>query len=350
MNLALFLPNWVGDVVMATPTLRALRRHFGRPARIVGILRPALAELLAGTDWLDETWCFDPHGKHFQWGRMALVARMRRERFDMAVLLTHSLHTALLAWLGGAKERIGYVRHGRGPLLTGKLYPQRDGRRIRPASMVDAYLGLARAIGCPPESPRLELVATESEQAQAERVWRALDLRTDGRVIALNSTGAYGAAKVWPAEHCGTLAREIVRQLDHDVLVLCGPAERQAARDVVGYASSSRVVSLADQPVSLSLTKALLARSRLLVSTDSGPRHMAAALDRPVVTLLGPTSPVWIENPTVRGSTVRAEIDCLGCGRRTCPLGHHHCMRNLAPDRVLAAVAQQLDQHAAKAA
>ena len=130
MRLGIFLPNWLGDLVMATPALRAIRQRFGDDARIVGILRPKLAELLAGTNWLDEQWCFDPRGTDPQMRRWALVQRMRRERFDVVLLLTNSLDTALLAWLGGAKQRIGYARNGRGPLLTGKLYPHRVGRHI----------------------------------------------------------------------------------------------------------------------------------------------------------------------------------------------------------------------------
>jgi heptosyltransferase-2 len=342
MNLAIFLPNWVGDLVMATPALRALRRHFGPAARIVGILRPPLADLLAGTDWLDEHWSLDPRAARADWGRIALVRRMRRERFDMALLLTNSLHTAILAWAGGARERIGYARDGRSLLLTQKLYPLRDGRRMRPAPMVETYLELARAVGCSPEPLSLELAVTEAERLQGERIWRNLGLRTDGRVIVLNSTGAYGSSKVWPAEHCGTLARAIARQLDYDVLVLCGPKERQAARDVVANASCSRVFSLADQEISLSASKAVLARSRLMISTDSGPRHVAAALGKPVVTLLGPTLPIWIENPTVHGRMLRTNLDCLGCGKRVCPLEHHHCMLDLEPDRVLREVTELL--------
>ena len=76
-----------------------------------------------------------------------------------------------------------------------------------------------------------------------------------------------------------------------------------------------------------------------MVSTDSGPRHIAAALGKPVVTLLGPTLPAWIENPSVRGPMLRTDLDCLGCGERTCPLGHHRCMEDLTPERVLREVA-----------
>ncbi len=313
-------------------------------------MRPRLAELLAGTTWLDEQWPFDPHAGRREWQRLALVSRLRGGRFDAALLLTNSLHTALLAWLGGARQRIGYAMHGRDLLLSQRLDAPRQGRRLRPAPMVQSYLALAAALGCPPEPPRLELVVTDTERRLAARIWQALGLRTDGRVVALNSGGAYGSAKRWPVQHCGTLARRIVEQLDHDVLFLCGPTERSQARDAVRHAGCRRVFSLAEQPLSLPATKACLERSRLLVSTDSGPRHVAAALGKPVVTLLGPTLPIWIENPTVRGPMLSTGLDCLGCGRRVCPLRHHRCMRELRPESVLAEVAALLQPPVERAA
>jgi heptosyltransferase II len=350
MKLGIFLPNWLGDLVMATPALRAIRRHFGPEARIVGIMRPKLLELLTGTNWLNEQWPFDPRGKEPQWRRWALIRKMRQERFDMILLMTNSLDTGTLAWLGGARQRIGFVRYGRGPLLTGKLYPPRRDGRVLPAPMVESYLALAEAVGCPPESPRLELAVTEPEEQVGERIWRDLGLRTDGRVVALNCSGAYGAAKRWPLEHCGTLARRIAAELDHDVLVVCGPGENAVAREIVDHAQSPRVFSLADQPLGMAPTKACLRRSRLLVSTDSGPRHVAAALGKPVVTLLGPTLPVWIDNPTVRGAFVRLDLDCLGCAERVCPLGHNRCMKDLTPDIVLRAIDDVLHQEDATCA
>jgi heptosyltransferase II len=350
MNLAIFLPNWVGDLVMATPTLRSVRRFLGSSARIVGILRPELAALVDGTDWLDDLFLFDPKSRQRELGRLGLISRMRRHRFEMALLLTNSFHSAALAWLGGARQRVGYARDGRSLLLTKSVMAARIGRRFEPCPMVGSYLALAWAVGCPEESPRLELKITQAEVAQAARVWQDLGLRTDGQVVALNSTGGFGAAKVWPAEHCALLARAIVEQFDHDVLVLCGPGERESAREIAARAGSSRVFSLAAQAVNLGLTKGCLARCRLMISTDSGPRHIAAALGKPVVTLLGPTLPEWIENPTVRGPILRAELDCLGCGQRTCPLEHHRCMRDLTPQRVLSEVSGLLRTTAVKVA
>ena len=104
MNVAIFLPNWLGDLVMATPALRALRRHFPPPCRIVGIVRPHLAEALAGTCWVDELWGFQAKSSTPSQRRWALIRRMRRQRFDLAVLFTNSLHTAALAWLGAARN------------------------------------------------------------------------------------------------------------------------------------------------------------------------------------------------------------------------------------------------------
>ncbi|MBN2216589.1 MAG: lipopolysaccharide heptosyltransferase II [Pirellulales bacterium] len=333
-KIAVFLPNWLGDVAMATPVLRALRKHFGADAQIVGIMRPYLRDVLGGTDWLSEQWYFDPKDKQPEFRRLALIRRMQATSFDTAILLPNSFSSALTAWRGGARRRVGYVRYGRGLFLTDRLYPpRRNGRRVEEPA-VDYFLRLAETVGCPAESRRLELRLTPAEEALGDRVWRDLGLRTDGRVVALNCSGAYGGAKLWPVEHFGLLARRIVAEWKHDVLVICGPRERVIARDIVRHSGMARVHSLADQPIGISTSKACLARCRLLVSTDSGPRHVAAALGRPVVTLYGPMLPVASENPTQQAANLYLDLDCIGCHKRVCPLGHHRCMRDLTVDMV----------------
>ena len=340
MKIAVFLPNWLGDVVMATPTLRALRRHFG-DARIVGILRPHLAAVLAGSDWLSEQWHFDRRAKQKDLGRWSLVKRMQRERFDLAVLLPNSLGSALVAWLGGARRRLGYARDRRGLLLTDRVDPPRAaGRRVE-SPMVDYYLKLAEAAGCPRESRRLELRVTPAENESGEEVYRRLGLRA-GWVIAINSGSSNGEARSWPARHFARLARQIVDRLDYQVLVMCGPKERLIAREIVDRAGGRGVYSMADQPLDLGTAKACLARSRLMISTDSGPRHVAAALGKPVITLRGPTLPVWSENPTVEAIDLRLGLECTGCRQQVCPLEHHRCMRDLPVEMVYEAVERLL--------
>lgn len=343
MKIAVFLPNWLGDVVMATPTLRALRRHFAE-ATIAGIVRPHLADVLAGTGWLNEFWPFHPRAKNSTIGRGALVKRLRREQVDLAVLLPNSLGSAILAWLGRARKRLGYARDGRGLLLTDRVDPPRAGARRVESPMVDYYLKLAERAGCGPESPRLELQVTATERDSAEEVFHRLGLRRDGRVVALNSGSANGEARSWPVESFGRLARQIVDRLDHQVLVMCGPKEREIAEAIVRAAGGRGVASMAHQPLDLGTAKACLARTRLMVSTDSGPRHVAAALGKPVITLRGPTLPVWSENPTVDAIDLRLELDCIGCRQQVCPLKHHRCMRQLPVELVYEAVVRIVDR------
>ena len=131
MRIGLFLPNWLGDLVMATPSIRAIRRHFGSEAEMVGILRPYLRPAVEGSPWFDSFWGFNPRGERSE-RRFELVRRMREARFDLMILMTNSLHTALLAWAGGAKERVGYIRDCRGLLLTRGVHPPRKGRRVAP--------------------------------------------------------------------------------------------------------------------------------------------------------------------------------------------------------------------------
>lgn len=352
MKIALFLPNWLGDLVMATPAIRAVREQMGRNAQIVGIVHPNLEGLLAGTAWLDEQWPFDPRAGESAVGHWSLLRRIREARPDMVVMLTNSLRPALLSWLAGVPQRVGYDRSGRGRLLTTRVPVRRHHGRIVPLPMVDYYLQLAEAIGCPGRSRQLELALTDADRQSARQIWEKLGLRGDGRVIALNSSGAYGAAKLWPPEHFAQLARRVVDELDHDVLVICGPGEhlRQIARRIARLAGSDRVFSLAEQRLGLSTSKGCLARCRLAVSTDSGPRHLAAALGKPVITLLGPTLAVWIDNPTVVGTFVHTKLDCLGCGRRVCPLEHHRCMEELSPETVYREVARTLNENSSVSA
>ena len=341
-RIAVFLPSWIGDTAMATPALRALRRHFGPQARIIGIMRPYLAKVLDGSPWLSEQWYFDPRSSDRDQRRLGLVRRMLHARIDLAVLLPNSMQSALLAWFGGARRRLGYVRDGRGLLLTDRVYPQRRAGRCVDTPMVDYYLKLATAAGCGPESPHLELFTTPQDERLADAVFDRLNLARDGRLVGLNTGSSNSEAKCWPVESFGRLARRIVEQLDHDVLVFCGPRERSAAEQIVAQAGCRRVHSLAGQALDLGMTKACLRRCRTLVSTDSGPRHVAAALGRPVITLYGPTHPIVCQNPTVDAVELRLELDCIACRKKACPYGHHRCMRDLPVEQVYDAVAKVL--------
>jgi len=359
MATAIFLPNWIGDVVMATPTLRALRRKLGPKERIIGVMRPYVAEVLAGTSLLDEQLFYDPRSKNVDLHSRALVRKLRAAKLDTIVLLTNSLRTGVLAWLSGAKRRVGYARSFRGPLLTDKLAPLTSGRtwygapRYRPSPVLDYYLELAYALDCPPESPQLELAVSPAERAAAQRTWQTLGIPADRPTIVFNSGGAFGSAKLWPNEYFAELARRLVARTDASILMLCGPSERDVARDVVAQAADPRVVSLADdrlagQPLSIGLSKACVERASLMVTTDSGPRHFAAAFHVPVVSLFGPTHIAWSENHQPEAIHLQKKLPCGPCQQRACPLGTHQCMRDLSVEEVERTTLKLLAKNAAK--
>jgi heptosyltransferase-2 len=346
-RIAIVLPNWIGDAVMATPCLRALRRHFGPDARLTGFGPASVCALLAGHPHLDELIALPGKSRRPFERSLKTLARLRRARADIAVLLTNGLPIALLALLAGIPQRVGYDRRGRGPLLTRRLQPPRDGGRLTPIPAVDYYLRLAEALGCAPEPPALELATSAADEAAADELWRELGLGPGERPVVLNNSAGQGSAKLWPEESMAALAGRLARERGLPVLVLASPGREDAARRIVARAGGGRVVSNAHRPPTLGLAKAIIRRARLLVSTDSGPRHFAPAFGVPVVTLYGPTDPRWTDLHTPLDLGLQQAVPCGPCQKQICPEGHHRCMRELAVDRVWQAVETQLDRFAA---
>jgi heptosyltransferase-2 len=337
MKIVVLCPNFVGDIVMATPAFRSLRRGFPR-ATIAAFIKRQVAPTLEGLDYFDRVIGVDLKGHPLQAARL-----LRGERPDLAVLFPNSWRSGLLAWLSGARRRIGYARGGRGVLLTDRLIEPRgaDGRRV-PSPIVEYYLEIPRRLGCPTGSLRTELATTDADVAAADRAWEQLGLACDRALVCLNTGGAYGPAKNWPVEHFATLAKRLVDEQGVSVLVICGPAERENARAIVAQAGRARVMSLADQVLGIGLSKACVRRSALLITTDSGPRHFAGAFRVPCLTLFGPTHIGWTRMHDPLAAHVYQPVPCGPCQERVCPLGHHRCMRELSPETVYRAAARML--------
>jgi heptosyltransferase-2 len=338
MKLAIVLPNWIGDAAMATPTLRAISERFGSHAEIIGVMRPYVAEVLEGTTWLDRYVLYDPKSVDRSLSLRSLVRRLRSMQLDSIVMLTNSLRTGVIGWLSGARQRVGYMRNARGLLLTDKLYPLRDGKQFAPVSAVDYYLDIAKHLGCRNFSRELQLATTDANERAADRVWDKLRLCDRAATIVLCPGSAFGPAKHWPTVYFADLATRIVASHDCKVLVACGPAERENARQIAKLANRDSVVSLADEPLSIGLTKACLRRARLVVATDSGPRHLAAGFGVPNVALFGSTDPRWSINYNPLEIRLNETVPCGPCAERICPLGHHRCMQDLRVERVFDAV------------
>ncbi len=327
-RIALFLPNWIGDVVMATPAIRAVRARYPR-ARLVAVSKPYVAETLAGAPWFDDLVLWDKSGPPHRRFR-AVLGRLMDERLDAAALFPNSFRTALLARLAGARQVVGFARYFRDPLLTKRLYPAR-GRdsRPKPSPVIDDYNKIVRLLDVPDPGRRMELFTTAADETAAERFWLRQGLNRVGTVVGLNPGGAFGASKHWPTDHFAELARQFASRRSTAVVVLCGPAEKAEAIRIAERAGGAAVIPLAGEELSIGLTKAIVRRLSLLVTTDSGPRHFAAAFDVPVVSLFGPTHIEWTETHFPKAVHLQHKLPCGPCQRRTCPEGHHRCMTEL---------------------
>lgn len=352
MKLAIFLPNWIGDAVMATPALRAMRDQFPS-AEIVGVMRPYVADVLAGSGLLDRSLLYNPRGKNPAQRGFSFVQSLRAEQFDAVLLLPNSIRTGMLAWLSGAPRRVGFARDLRGWLLTDRVVPK---SKSTPHPVIDEYLRLTAQLGCSAQRRPMELAVLPADQAALDDFWKGRWLYVNRQwqpaqrgnrpgYVCLNTGGAFGAAKNWPREYFAELSRRIANELNRAVLVVCGPSEREDARWIATEANHSSVFSLADAQLSIGLTKAAIRDSELLVTTDSGPRHFAAAFGTPVVTLFGPTHIEWSENYFDRSEHLQLKLDCGPCQQRECPLKHHRCMRDLSVDTVFASVQRQLSHY-----
>ncbi len=342
MTILVVCPNLIGDTVMATPAFRALRQGYPG-ARIVAVVKPKVAPTLDGNPWFDRTIGLDPMSSRPEERTDAVLRQLRAERLDLAVLFPNSFRSALLAWRAGAKRRVGYARGGRDLLLTDRLGPPRDeSGAFRVAPIVDYYREITRRVGCEGDGPRLELFTTADDEVAADRAWERLGLPRSSPVVTLNTGGAFGPAKSWPERHFATLAGRLRDELGVGVLVVCGPGERDAARSIALQAGRGGVVSLADEPLGIGLTKACIRRSSLLVTTDSGPRHFASAFGVPALTLFGPTHIAWTLTYHPKAVHLHHPVPCGPCQRPTCPEKHHRCLVDLSPDAVFGAARRML--------
>lgn len=320
---------------MATPALRALRDHFV-DAEIVGIFRPYVADVLAGTRLIDRCLIHDP--KQSWWGAWQTLRMLRREQFDLAILLPNSLRTGLWAWASGAKRTLGYARDARGLLLTDPISPP---LQSVPHPVLDEMLQLVGQLGCRNLSRTMELTTQSGDEEQLTAFWRRHPAANSEDYICLNTGGAFGAAKDWPIEYYIELSRRLASELGRTVLIACGPQERSTAQRIADEARHALVLSLANEPLSIGLTKAAIRNASLLVTTDSGPRHFAAAFGVPCLTLFGPTHIAWSETFHPLAIHLQQQVACGPCQQRSCPLKHHRCMRELTADQVFGEIVRR---------
>jgi len=345
-RLLVVVPNWVGDFVLATPALRAIRSVFP-DVHITFLIRPALRELLDGADWMNEV-LFWPAGKTRllkRQGFLGLAQQIREKRFDAAALMTNSFRSALLTYLAGIKRRIGYDRNGRGLLLTDKLLADKCGGKYVPVPMTRYYNAIARYLGARDLPMWPEMFTTPEEEAVVQALFDEHGVRNGRPVVVVNPGASFGSAKCWLPDRFGRVADALIEEFDAVVFISCAPKERDVAREVSASMRNEPVVL--DRPlISLGPLKALVRRCDLLVTNDTGPRHFGVAFGVPIVTLFGSTDPAWTETGYPNERQLMVKVPCGPCMKRVCPLDHR-CMTRITAEMVLEAARGLLAQRPA---
>lgn len=326
-------PNWVGDVVMATPAFRCIRENFPE-AEITLVLKTYVQNLIEGTPWFNKLFVLDnnKHKRSKTAQFISTIKEIRSEGYDIGFIFPNSFSSALMFWLGGVKRCIGYKRDARSLFLTDGIKRPSENGRFLPTYMGDYYLRLCTEIGCDVRSNELELFITREDQIHADEILKSGNVNSDLPLVLLNPGAAYGYSKCWTAEGFARTADLVKKELDCNIAIVCAPNEINLATDIERTAKS-RLINLASYSLSLDILKSLIKVCDLLITVDSGPRHIAVAFKRPVVTIMGPNDPRYTNTPSEIGQVIRADVDCLACQLKICPKDHR-CMTQIKPDKV----------------
>ena len=321
---------------MAMPTLAALRQHLRQTHITVMVPRP-LKPIITPNPWADR---IVTHADRMR----RLAPRLAQGGFDTVVLLPNSFRWAMVARLARIGRRIGYDRDWRGWLLTDPLLPRRDKRGFVKVPTRDYYLGIARYLGMHQPDPTMRLFTRPADDAEADALLsRAGYDPHDARPLVLLNPGAnYGDAKMWHPERFAAVADMATHQLDAVVAVSGAPKER-AILDRVIAAAHSPILDLPALGLKLRLLKSVVRRATVMITNDTGPRHIAAAMGTAVVTIFGPTDPKWTEIGFAHERQVMLDVPCGPCQLKRCPLDHR-CMNWLEPERVFEKVAELVAQ------
>jgi lipopolysaccharide heptosyltransferase II len=336
----------IGDVVFTTPAVRALRRRFP-DAHLTYIVEPAAAPVIVGNPHLNRV-IVAPRapGLRGACADVALGLRLRRERYDLAIDFHGGPRASLLAWLSGARVRLGYEIVGRA-----WMYTRRVGRprALRPRHSVENQWDLLASLDiAPPDRVAFPVeMAADSRAAAhvADRLTRAGVRDTDTTIVVHVSAG--NPFRRWPSEHFAELVSALAdAAAGHRIIVTSGPSEHQAAERVVTDARArlapdvrGRVLSCGE--FSLAELRALLDRAALYIGGDSGPLHIAATTAVPIVGLYGPTLPArsapWRSADHITVSVDAGDLPCRPCDQRVCAPGDFRCLTSIRPQQVLEA-------------
>ncbi|HEX5802410.1 MAG TPA: lipopolysaccharide heptosyltransferase II [Azospira sp.] len=329
MKALIVAPSWIGDTVMAHPLFVRLHErnpglelHALAPRWVAPVLR-RMPEIAGVVD--------SPfgHGQLSLKARWRLARQLAAQRFDRVYVLPNSLKSALVPFMAGIPERIGFTGESR----IGLINVRHTLDKAALPEMAERFAQLAEAVGAPLPRP-LPLPRLASSREQQAATLAALGLPRPLRLAVFCPGAEYGPAKRWPTRHFATLAGELAAR-GYTVWLLGSPKDAPVGDEIVAQAQAG--IPLANLCGTTSLDQAidLIAAADFVVCNDSGLMHVAAAVGRPLTALYGSSSPGFTPPLSPRAKVISLQLECSPCFKRECPLGHLDCLEKLAPQRVL---------------
>jgi lipopolysaccharide heptosyltransferase II len=328
--------NWVGDLVMTTPALVAIKKSFP-DSKISVLVRPPLEGLLAGNPAVDEVILYDKKKYKGPVGIARLARELRKKRFDRAILLQNAFEAALIAFLADIPVRMGYATDGRRLLLT---HPVSVAAETRNKHQVHYYLDMLKALGMKSAGDTPRLYPDKADKAEAVNLLKAHGIYKGGPLVGVNPGAQYGVAKKWYPERFGEVADRLISSHGARIIIFGGPGDVSVAA-AVQASMAGDALNIAGK-TTLGGLMALAGMCRLFITNDTGAMHVAAALGVPTLAVFGSTDPVATGPYGPRTKVVRNPVNCSPCLKRKCPLKHYKCLEGVTADNVYSAASGML--------
>jgi heptosyltransferase-2 len=334
MNILIRMPNWIGDLVMATPLIRDLRRHFPS-ASLTAMARRPICQLLEKDPHIDELFSFEkpPRTLLRRDEKRSVIAKLRGGKFEIGVLTPNSFSSAWWFWQGGVRRRIGFSGGWRRWLLTDPIpMPPRGSEH-----QVELYKRLLAPLGIAGSKTLPYLVLDGQDRAEAQELLRQRGYQKGTPLIGINPGAAYGSAKCWLPERFRSLAEQLLSE-GNDLVFFGDTATAPLVKEICRNLPQ-RAMDLSGA-TSLRELMAAIELCDLLVTNDSGPMHIAAALGVPVVALFGSTDDRATGPYGQAEGVIHKRPRCSPCFQRKCPIDFR-CMKEITVEEVVKKVRER---------
>jgi heptosyltransferase II len=324
-NLLIRSANWIGDAVMTTPAVRAIRKNFPN-ARISLLAKPWVAPVFENSPYIDQIIPYNFEGAL----RTIKAARMlEKYGFDAAILLQNAFEAAWVACLAKIPIRIGYDTDLRKVLLT---HPVHRSSKILRLHQTHYYNEILKGVGLKSDGTRLELYLSSKDHESALSILKNADIFETDFVVGINPSATFGSAKQWFPERFAKVSDRLNKRFGSKTIIFGGPNDRELGANIMKMMKTF-AVDLSGK-TTLKEAMGIIARCRLFITNDSGLMHIAAALNVAQVAIFGSTNFAATGPWSPRARIVRSLVDCSPCLKQQCPLGHKECMKKISVDKV----------------